>query len=62
MQNFADVEDLPIRRSTSGLTSQVSDSFSLATMYTACYENKPLPHVESLDSDRFPMSLVYSFF
>lgn len=60
LQNFADLETFRFIADI-GLKSNVSDNLALATTYTARYENKPLPDVESLDSIA-SINLVYSLF
>lgn len=44
-----------------GIKSNVSDNLAIATTYTARYENKPLPSVESTDSIA-SVNLVYTLF
>ena len=60
LQNFADMGTYRFIFDI-GLKSNVADSLALAVTYTARYENKPLPTVESLDSI-MSLNLVYSFF
>jgi putative salt-induced outer membrane protein len=60
LQNFADIATYRFIFDI-GLKSNVADNLALAVAYTARYENKPLPKVESLDSI-MSINLVYSFF
>lgn len=60
LQNFADLETFRFIADV-GLKSNVADNLALATTYTARYENKPLPNIESLDSIA-SINLVYSLF
>jgi putative salt-induced outer membrane protein len=60
LQNFADVATYRFIFDI-GLKSNVADNLALAVAYTARYENKPLPNIESLDSI-MSINLVYSFF
>ncbi|MBX3231277.1 MAG: DUF481 domain-containing protein [Labilithrix sp.] len=60
LQNFADIGTYRFIFDV-GLKSNVSDHLALAVAYTARYENKPLPTVESLDSI-MSVNLVYSLF
>ena len=60
LQNFADIATYRLIFDV-GLKSNVADNLALAVAYTARYENKPLPKVESLDSI-MSINLVYSFF
>lgn len=60
LQNFADMATYRFIFDI-GLKSNVADNLALAVAYTARYENKPLPNVESLDSI-MSVNLVYSFF
>jgi putative salt-induced outer membrane protein len=60
LQNFADFATYRFIFDI-GLKSNVADNLALAVAYTARYENKPLPNIESLDSI-MSINLVYSFF
>ena len=60
LQNFADFGTYRMIADI-GLKSTIADNLALATTYTARYENRPLPTVESLDSIA-SINLVYSFF
>lgn len=60
LQNFASMDTYRFIFDI-GLKSNVADHLALAVTYTARYENKPLPTVESLDSI-MAVNLVYSFF
>lgn len=60
LQNFADFGTYRVIGDI-GLKSNVAEHLALATTYTARYENKPLPTVDSLDSIA-SVNLVYSFF